>query len=127
MKASGKILSFIVVLSGFSPGFCGATVYNSDGSDQNVQYVHDNLAQNGDTITIPSGTFTWTAQVNITKAITLSGQGIGITIVKDNDQSGPFLNVSLVANNVSRITGIEMQNGGRTNFANAPVGAFHVT
>jgi hypothetical protein len=64
--------SAIVILtwSGFS---ALGTVYVSDGSAQNVQYVHDNLAQNGDTITIPSGTFVWSTKVTLTKAITLQG------------------------------------------------------
>ena len=33
-----------------------ATVYDSDGSSTNVQFIHDTLVQNGDTITIPAGT-----------------------------------------------------------------------
>ena len=42
--------STIVILTwgGFS---ALATVYDSDGSSINVQYIHDILAQNGDTIT----------------------------------------------------------------------------
>jgi hypothetical protein len=38
---------------------CEATVYYSDGSAANVQLLHDTLAQDGDTITVPTGTFTW--------------------------------------------------------------------
>ena len=33
-----------------------ATVYDSDGSSTNIQSIHDTLAQNGDTITLPAGT-----------------------------------------------------------------------
>ena len=104
--------SAIVMLtwSGFS---AFGTVYNSDGSAQNVQYVHDNLAQGGDTITVPAGTFTWTTGVHITKAITLQGQGIGTTIVTDAyASSSPLISVTLVASFVTRITGIEFQDGG---------------
>ena len=36
-----------------------ATVYHSDGSPTNLQYIHDTLAQEGDTITLPAGTFLW--------------------------------------------------------------------
>ena len=45
----------IVILSwsGFS---ALATVYGSDGSSTNIQSIHDTLAQNGDTITLPAGT-----------------------------------------------------------------------
>src|SRR5690349_5433075 len=50
-----------------------ATVYNSDGSPTNIQYIHDNLARDGDTIMLPSGTFVWSAGVTISKGITLQG------------------------------------------------------
>ena len=35
-----------------------ATVYDSDGSSINVQYIHDFQATDGDTITLPAGTST---------------------------------------------------------------------
>jgi hypothetical protein len=63
-----------LIWSGFS---ALATVYDSDGSSTNVQYIHDTLAQNGDTITIPEATFTWSQPVRISKAIKLKGQGSG--------------------------------------------------
>jgi hypothetical protein len=50
----GAIL--IVIWNGFS---ALATVYDSDGSSTNVQYIHDTLAQDGDMITLPAGTFPW--------------------------------------------------------------------
>ena len=55
---------------------CGATVYNSDGSAASVQGLHD-AALNGDTITLPAGTFTWTTGVTISKAIKIQGAGSG--------------------------------------------------
>jgi polygalacturonase len=42
----------ILIWNGFS---ALATVYDSDGSSTNVQSIHDTLAQNGDTITLPAG------------------------------------------------------------------------
>ena len=65
----------ILILSGFA-GRCGATVYNSDGSAANVQALHD-AALNGDTITLPAGTFTWANGVTISKAIKIQGAGSG--------------------------------------------------
>ena len=57
-----------------------ATVWPSDGTETghnysggSVQWVHDNQAQNGDTITLPSGTFSYTTPLNITKGIILQG------------------------------------------------------
>src|SRR6476469_3245973 len=92
-----NILISILILSGFS-GRCGATVYHSDGSAINVQFIHDTQAQNGDTITFPPGTFSWATGVTITKMITLQGQGTGTgggdqTVIIDNYASGqPLLN-----------------------------------
>jgi hypothetical protein len=63
---------------------CEATVYYSDGSSANVQSLHDNSAHDGDTITLPIGTFSWTTTVNITKNITIQGAGVDQTIIQDN-------------------------------------------
>jgi hypothetical protein len=91
MKVSGILLS-ILILSGFCGPRCAATVYHSNGSAANVQQIHDNQAHNGDAITIPAGTFSWTGTVRLTKAITLRGQtirnddgtSIDNTIIQDN-------------------------------------------
>src|SRR5438477_6004788 len=111
-----------LIWSGFS---AFATVYDSDGSAASVQGLQ-NAALNGDTITLPSGTFTWTTRVTITKAITLQGAGAGQTIVRDGMQSGQLILWTLVEGFPSRVTGINFQDGGRTQFANAPVGVLHV-
>src|SRR5213593_656890 len=62
---------------------CLATVWPSDGtetghnySEGSVQWVHDTEAQDGDTITLPAGTFVWTTCLVITKGITLQGQSV---------------------------------------------------
>src|SRR4029077_16882480 len=90
------------------------TVYHSDGSAASVQGLH-NQVLNGDTITIPAGTFNWTTGVTISKSITLQGAGVGSTIIKDAVNGTPLIQVGLVANNLPRITGIEFQDGGRAN------------
>jgi hypothetical protein len=113
MKVSGKILVFILILGGLFAPRCGAMVYHSNGSAANVQALH-NAALNGDTITLPAGAFTWSSAVTISKAITLQGQGIGGTVIRDAVQSGPLMTWNLVANQASRMTGIEFRNGGRT-------------
>ena len=85
------------------------TVYQSDGSAASVQGLHDQ-ALNGDTITLPSGTFTWTTQVHLTKAVTLKGKtrtdpvngtAVQNTIVKDN-----------ISNRNNHIIYIDAANGG---------------
>ena len=57
--------------------FASGTIYNSNGSSADVQ-AKINLASDGDSVTIPSGTFTWSSGVNISgKGVKLQGQGSG--------------------------------------------------
>jgi hypothetical protein len=103
-------------------------IYNSDGSvsgsSTSIQYIHDNLAADGDTITIPDGPHTWTPSgPAISKAITLQGLGTVTTastakatnfatncgtVITDacTGQNG-LLQFTLVANKASRMTGIK--------------------
>src|SRR6266550_1393328 len=64
---------------------CEATIYNSDGSAASVQALHD-AALNGDTITLPAGTFNWSTPVTVSKAITIQGGGSG-RIIGDTKSS----------------------------------------
>jgi hypothetical protein len=76
----GGILLLALFLGVCVASHCEATVYNSDGTAAGAQYLHDNFAQNGDTITVPSGSFSWGQNgLHITKAITLQGAGKGVT------------------------------------------------
>jgi hypothetical protein len=120
MKVSG-ILLFILILSGFFGPHCGATVYDSNGSAAGVQQIHDTQAVDGDTITIPAGTFMWTGTVRLTKAIILQGattcnSSTGVcddqTIIRDNISRD--LNQGLIelrGNAGQRITGLTFQPG----------------
>src|SRR5437016_5725935 len=82
MKVREIFVSYLV-LTGFSGPRCFATVYHSDGSAANVQALH-NAALDGDTITLPAGTFTWSTTVTITKAIKLEGTGSGRIIAESS-------------------------------------------
>jgi hypothetical protein len=125
MNVSGKIVLFILIWTGFPALRCGATTYQSDGSVASVQGLQ-NAVLNGDTITLPAGTFTWSTTLTINKAITLQGAGIGATIIKDNASNVKLIDCSLVASRLTRITGIEFQDGGRTPTAAAPGGIIHI-
>ncbi|PYX53914.1 MAG: hypothetical protein DMG76_23725 [Acidobacteria bacterium] len=48
--------------------------FTSDGSVTNIQSIHDAQAADGDVIIVPTGTWTWSTTLTITKAITLQGQ-----------------------------------------------------
>src|SRR5881396_3193737 len=76
MKRTGTLFLALFLGVCFAPR-CGATVYHSDGSAVNVQLIHDIQAIDGDTITLPAGTFTWSTPVTISKAIKLQGNGSG--------------------------------------------------
>jgi cell division septation protein DedD len=105
----------IVTWSGFS---ALATVYNSNGSSTNLQYIHDTLAHDGDTITLPAGTFSWSTQVIMTKGITLQGAGSDQTVLIDNiSRSGQvcFIQSTTTATQFVRVTGIHFTGlGGST-------------
>src|SRR6516162_5444712 len=104
----------------------GATVYQSDGSDANVQAINDTNAHDGDTITLPAGTFIWTTGVNITKGIILSGQttitGAGTATCTADDQTiiideklrnlrGGLVTATIQAGKSFQLTGITFQRG----------------
>ena len=86
-----------------------ATVYDSDGSSTNIQYIHDTLAHDGDTIQLPAGTFIWNTQVHIVKNITLQGSRQGATTINDNvPKNGGGGSVMLLCDGITgnlRITG----------------------
>src|SRR5438876_8811080 len=60
----------ILILSGFSAPRCSAKVYDSDGSQASVEACIRSAAD-GDIVTLPAGTFSWTSRLEITKGITL--------------------------------------------------------
>ncbi len=123
-------LSALGGLSGFSARCCEATVYHSDGSEASVRAcIHS--AADGDIVTIPAGTFTWTSALNITKGITLQGQttvsGAGtaaavandLTIIRDDTPRGGAGNYIFSAhmpteNDSFRLTGVTFAPGTTT-------------
>jgi len=125
MKRLGIVIVFTLILSGFLAPPCRAAIYQSNGTAASVQSILNNQAHNGDTITLPAGILQWTARVTISKAITLQGAGVGTTVVRDGVQSGQLIQVTLAAGNLTRITGIEFQDGGRVNTQGAG-GIVHV-
>src|SRR5205807_10065515 len=100
-------------------------VYRSNGSEASVRALH-NAARDGDTITLPAGTFSWTSRLAITKGITLKGATIitgpannshvvDATIIQDNiPRSGSgagIISVQLDASQSLRPTGITLRRG----------------
>ncbi len=105
----GCILSFFALFTiYYLPSAASGAAYNSDGTPGNIQTLHDSAAD-GDTITIPAGTFNWTTGVNVTKGITLQGAGIGQSIIEDNITavSGNLLKITTATGKSYRVTGIQ--------------------
>jgi hypothetical protein len=91
-----------------------AAIINANSASESDVAAAIASATSGDTVIIPGGTATWTRTLTVSKAITIQGAGIGVTIIKDAVQSGPLLDCPLAAGNLTRITGIEFQDGGRS-------------
>jgi hypothetical protein len=130
----------ILTLNGFSAPRCGATVHNSDGSEASVQACIRSAAE-GDIVTVPAGTFSWTSRLDITKGITLQGattiKGAGtssptitdVSIIKDDTpRSGSgkgIIKATLRSSQSFRLTGITFSPGSSTTFATID-GAIHL-
>ena len=121
--------SLCIILLCFDSAY--ATTWQTDGTATNVQYTHDNLAHDGDTITLPTGVFDWTKLVTITKGITLQGQtaisGAGTTasptvndltvILDDTPRTGSAQGIIVAqinSNQSFRMTGISFFPGSIT-------------
>ncbi len=77
------------------------------------------LAKDGDIVTIPAGTATWTSTLSITKGITLQGAGIDTTVIVDSVPINGFgiatvINTTLVAGKSFRVSGLTVKYGSRT-------------
>jgi hypothetical protein len=81
----------------------GNGVLRSNGTQSDTQAAV-NAASSGQTVQIPSGSYTWASGVTIRRGITLQGGGKNVTTLT---KIGTFLiNVPAVANVTTRITGI---------------------
>ncbi len=106
MKGTGTLL-LTLILSGFSTPAALATTWPSDGTTASVQSIHDNQAQNGDTITLPAGTFTWANGVTIRKGITLRGVAGATQINRAPAYRNALITITGLPTNLPvRVTGI---------------------
>ena len=120
------LLSFSATLVLVLARLAGATTINANSASESDVAAVIGSAKNGDTVIMPAGTATWTRTLPVRKAITIQGAGIGVTIVKDGAQKGALIDWTLAAGLLSRLTGIEFQDGGRINVAAAPGGLIHI-
>lgn len=81
-----KLTIFLVIffgVLGFGKVSLAATINAASCSQVDVQTAI-NAASTGDTVSVPSGSCTWTGGITINKAVYLVGAGIGNTIITDN-------------------------------------------
>jgi hypothetical protein len=102
-----------------------ATTINANSASQSDVAAAIASATNGDVVSIPDGTATWTRTLAVRKAITLQGAGIGNTVINDDIQNARIITWTLPAGLPSRLTGIEFRDGGGTHSA-PPTGAMRV-
>jgi hypothetical protein len=103
-----KILCFLAFLSlsvSAALSCAGAAVLNSDGTQTDVQ-AKVNGSKAGDTVTIPAGTFTWTGNLRLTKAVTLQGAGSSKTTINNKISGGNMINATSGADGHIVISGI---------------------
>src|SRR6266513_4088097 len=75
----------------------GATTINANSAAQSDVAAAIASATNGDVVSIPGGTVTWTRTLRVRKGITIQGAGVGVTIIKDSVQNGRLIAWSLAA------------------------------
>jgi hypothetical protein len=93
-----------------------ATYIASSPSYADVLTAYNSCAD-GDTLQIPAGSATWTSTFVITKGIHLKGAGVGLTVISDGVASANFIDWHMPANFLSRMSGIEFNDGGRVSSA----------
>ena len=117
------LVSLAATLILTASGLAGATTINANSASQSDVAAAVASAADGDTVTIPGGTASWTRTLQVKRGITIQGAGVGVTIIKDNVASGQLISMTVPAGLTSRVTGIEFQDGGhggRGGYANNP-------
>src|SRR5438552_6888979 len=109
--------SLAVFICFYCAQFARGATYGTDGSSTGVQLAI-NLAANGDTVTIPAGTFTWTHGVSCKVDVTLMGAGTSATgvgdqtVIIDNYAANqPLMSFQTSSTGVFRMTGITVKSG----------------
>ena len=115
----------LILAAGISSG--RATVFTSDGSETSVQAINNSPnCHDGDTITLPAGTFTWTKGIKLTKGIMVAGQttitGAGTANCTSDDKTvvideksprgpGKLVKATIPKGKSFRLTGITFRKG----------------
>ncbi len=110
---AGAVLGMVVLLFVSRNAAVGATIPAASAAFPDVQRAV-NQASAGDTVTVPSGTYTWTSQLVITYGITLQGAGTNVTVITST--LNPALLINNRGNAEARVTGFTFDGGGAQTF-----------
>ena len=106
--------------SGWSYTVSGTT-YTTNGSQSDVQAACNAAPENGNvTVLIPNGTYSWTGNLTITKALTLAGASATGVIINDNFATGDMIDATSSVNGNINIYWLNLRdvanNGGGVGF-----------
>jgi hypothetical protein len=108
------IISLWICFIFLFPAQALAAIFNAASCSQGDVAIEISKAVDGDTVYLPScsGGVSWNTNLTISKAITLSGKGVGQTVLVDNVSGVPMLEFNVIGTNKSwRLTGIEFRGG----------------
>src|SRR2546428_159765 len=111
------MLIMLIALNPLNVGTLWAATINAASCSQANVNSAITSAVDGDTVTIPAGTCSWTTTLTITKGITLLGAGAGSTVLQDNvpkgdsncQGGGPLMDWTVNSPNTLRISGFTIQ------------------
>jgi hypothetical protein len=123
------VISTVVAIVHANAYTARGSTYTTNGSASDVQAACT-AAPNGSTVVVPSGTFSWTSQVNVTKSLTIQGT-IGATTIQANATGQGLLALNKTTAGSVTVSGIIFVAGatnpvsyisiyGGTNTANGP-------
>jgi hypothetical protein len=117
--------AFLIVLFVLLAIPCVADTHNASTCSYSDVSAQVSAAADGDIVSIPSGSCTWTSNLTITdKILTIQGAGIDSTVITDGVSKADYPNVPQVlfyhtkSGGPTRITGITFQGGSATDSNN---------
>ena len=110
-------ICFIIGLLGFSSWANAATRSAASVSLADVQAAY-NSSSDGDTISIPAGTATWSGSLTVAKGVSIIGAGTNATVIS---RAGKVFHVSPGAGKAVRISNMKLDIGGYYGGGNYPI------
>lgn len=94
MKRIRLVLVFLICsIAGFSNTIRVGLPCPGNDITENLTAAFNSAASKGDEIILPEGTFTFTGSINTTKCVSLTGQGLGLTVlIRPESMSDATLN-----------------------------------